>query len=291
MMVTITFLVGLCVAGLIWTLLRALESGADTYSRVYSEDAARGLADLFFFIPPQRLRDIAASAAGVVFLAAFFVFGEFQTATGVLRGAIIGGLLAAFTLTLPHQFLLFMKARRLQRFNEQLVDALMTMGNALRSGASIPQTFEHVIRQNLNPISQEFSMFIQQTRVGVKFEDALTEMEKRVGSEDLTLMIRSIEIARQTGGNLAEVFEKIAATVRERIRIQGRVQALTSQGRMQGIVVGLLPVALGLVMFGIDPAMMGTFFTSPVGLVLAGVVGVLEVLGGLMIRKIMNIDI
>ena len=194
-------------------------------------------------------------------------------------------------LALPRWYLGILKQRRLRLFNEQLVDALMTMSSALRAGSSITQTFEHIVRQNLPPISQEFDLFLQQTRIGVKFEDALVNLEKRVNSEDLTLMIRSIEIARQTGGNLTEVFDKIAAVIRERIRIQGRILTLTSQGRMQGIVVGLLPIALVFALFLLDPAMMTAFFTSSAGILTGCLALFLELIGALLIRKIMRIDI
>ena len=167
----------------------------------------------------------------------------------------------------------------------------MTMSNALRAGASILQAFEHIVKEGLNPIAQEFALFLQQTRVGVKFEEALDNLAKRVNSEDLSLMINAIEIARQTGGNLTEVFEKISATIRERMRIQARVRTLTAQGRMQGIVVGLMPIGLVIVMFVIDPLMMNAFFTTALGLLVGALVLVLEVVGALLIRKIIDIDV
>ena len=116
-------------------------------------------------------------------------------------------------------------------------------------------------------------------------------MDQRVVSEDLTLMIIAIETARQTGGNLTEVFEKIAATIRERMRIQGRIRSLTAQGRLQGIIVGSMPLLLMLAMTGIDPIMMKAFFTSHAGWFMLGVVVVFEVLGALVIRKIIRIQV
>ncbi|MBU4212626.1 MAG: type II secretion system F family protein, partial [Verrucomicrobia bacterium] len=189
-----------CFSGLTYAFMLALRAGADSYERVYSEQTARQFADIFFFIPPRRIRDLAWTAAIAFFLIFFFLTGDFKTVAGFLRGLFIGVLAGMVALTLPRWYLGILKQRRLQLFNEQLVDALMTMSSALRAGSSITQTFEHIVRQNLPPISQEFDFFLQQTRIGVKFEDALVNLEKRVASEDLTLMIRSIEIARQTGG-------------------------------------------------------------------------------------------
>lgn len=280
-----------CFSGLAYAFLLALRAGADSYERVYSEQTARQFADIFFFIPPRRIRDLAWTAAIAFFLIFFFCIGDFKTVAGFLRGLFIGVMAGLVALALPRRYLTILKQRRLRLFNEQLVDALMTMSSALRAGSSIMQTFEHIVRQNLLPISQEFDLFLQQTRIGVKFEDALVNLDKRVNSEDLTLMIRSIEIARQTGGNLTEVFDKIAAVIRERIRIQGRILTLTSQGRMQGIVVGLLPIALVFVLFLMDPTMMTAFFTSSAGILTGCLALFLEVIGALLIRKIIRIDI
>lgn len=280
-----------CFAGLTWSFLRAVQAGAQAYEEVYSEQTSRQYADIFFFIPPRQIVEMAWTAAMAAFVILFFLVGNFRSVGGALRGLIVGGLAALLVLALPRRILILLKKRRLLQFNEQLVDALMTMSNALRSGASILQAFEHIVQQNLNPISQEFSLFLQQTRLGVSFEEALTNLDKRVNCEDLTLMIRAIELARQTGGNLTEVFERISATIRERFRIQARVRTLTAQGRLQGVVVGILPVILALAMFTIDPPMMIGFFTSPIGLLTAGVVLLLEIIGALLIRKIIAIDI
>ncbi len=280
-----------CFAGLCYSFLRALHAGAESYSNTYTEQTSRQFEDIFLFIPPRRILEIAWTSAIAVFVVFFFLTGNFQSLGGFARGMVIGGLMGTAALALPKRVLAFMKNKRLQRFNDQLVDALMTMSNALRSGSSILQAFEHIVRQNLNPISLEFGHFLQQTRVGVKFEEALSNLDKRVNSEDLTLMIAAIEIARQTGGNLTEVFERISGTIRERIRIQGRIQMLTAQGRMQGIVVGAMPILLGLAMFGLDPSMMVSFLKSVPGMMTIGAVGVLEIIGMLLIRRIITIDI
>jgi tight adherence protein B len=123
------------------------------------------------------------------------------------------------------------------------------------------------------------------------FEDALADMDKRIGSEDLTLMIQSIEIARQTGGNLTEVFDRIAATIRERQRVEGKIKSLTAQGKIQGNVVGAMPLVLGLALYMLDPQMMLTFVQSYIGIFILLLVLVLEILGALVIRKIVSIDV
>lgn len=281
----------ICFTGLTYSFLQAIRAGAESYASVHTEQTAHQFEDIFFFIPPKRILELAWTVAITSFVVLFFLTGDFDSLAGTVRGLIFGGVFGLASLRLPRWILSFLKKRRLLRFNEQLVDVLMTMSNALRSGSSILQSFEHIVKQNLNPISQEFSLFLQQTRVGVKFEDALSNLENRVDSEDLTLMIRSIEIARQTGGNLTEVFEKIAATIRERLRIQGRIQMLTAQGRYQGIIVGLMPVGLLIILFIFSPGMIRGFFSSSIGIAIGIIIIILECLGAFLIKKIITIDI
>ena len=278
-------------AGLAYAFMAALREGAESYKNVVSGRASRDLADLFFFVPPERIGEIAWTAAAALFLLFFLMAGSFGTASGVGQGVFAGLLAAGLALASPRFIIRWLRTRRLYKFNDQLVDALMTMSGALKAGTSINQAIEHVVRQSPPPLSQEFGFFLHQVRVGVKFEEALRNLEKSVGSEDLCLMVCSIEIARQTGGNLADVFEKISATIRERTRIQARIRALTSQGRMQGIVIGLMPVALALVMLVLEPNLMRAFFSSFAGMAVVVLVILMETAGGLLIRKIINIDV
>ena len=280
-----------CFAGLTFYIMQIIQAGSETYNKIHTEETSRQFADIFLFIPPRRISELAWSVSVITFLFLFLAASDFSSPAGAVRGLFIGGLAAAATLNLPRWYLALIKRRRRELFNEQLVDALMTMSNALRSGSSIIQAFEHIARQNMPPISQEFNLFLHETRLGVKFDDALANLNNRVNSEDLTIMIRAIEIARQTGGNLTEVFDKISAIIRERMRIQKRIQTLTSQGRLQGIVVGIMPVFLVIAMFFLDPKMMVSFFTAPVGMAVAGMALVMEIIGALFIRKIINIDI
>ncbi len=290
-MVVIPLLFALCFGVLCYALLSALREGMDAYAGAYSESTARQFEDLFLFIPARRIAELARIAAVIMFVVFYFFFGGFGGAGEIFSGVLFGGGGAGLALLAPRLILRFMRARRIARFNQQLVDSLVGMSSALKAGFSILQAFESVVKQNQNPISQEFLLFLQQVRVGVKFEDALHNMEERVGSEDLDLMNQSIEIARQTGGNLTEVFEKIASTIRERMRIQHRLKSLTAQGRLQGIVVGSVPALLLLAMTMLDPKMMMPFFTSKAGIGMMIGAGALEIMGALIIRRIVNIKV
>ena len=202
-----------------------------------------------------------------------------------------GGVLAVVGWNIPKRVLAVLKQRRLQRFNLQLVDSLVNMSNALKAGFSVQQSIELVVREGQNPIAQEFGMYLHQMRVGMPMEEALASLQTRVGSDDLALMISAFETARQTGGNLTEVFERIAYTIRERMRIELRIRTLTAQGRLQGVIVGAMPLLLGVAMFFLDPTMMLSFLHSGFGIAVLVGVAILEVLGALLIRKIINIDI
>lgn len=277
--------------GLSFFIIRTALSFGEAYAGEYTADTTRQFEDLFMFVPPERVRLFAMGGALSCFILVFVLAADFTSLVGLIRGsvaALLAGIGAFFT---PSLVIRIMKRKRLEKFNEQLVDALLTMSNALRAGFSISQSFDAVVREGQNPIAQEFGLFQHQVRVGVRFEDALINLEKRVESEDLTLMVRSIEIARTTGGNLTEVFEKISETIRERIRIRGRIKSLTAQGRLQGIIVGIMPVLLGIGMFLISPVMIRNFISSGAGLAMLAMVGVLELAGWLLIRKIIRIDV
>ncbi len=185
----------------------------------------------------------------------------------------------------------YLDSRRREAFNAQLPEALATMSNALRAGFSMSQAFDSIVEQGDAPMSEEFAILQRQLRVGMSFEDALESLSQRVGSDDLTLVTTAILISRKTGGNVTEIFDKISETIRGRMRIQRKVKSLTAQGRLQGIVVSLMPVFLGLIMTLIRPNLMLPFLASATGLLAVAAMTVLVTVGWLMIRKIIRIDV
>ena len=185
----------------------------------------------------------------------------------------------------------FLDNRRRERFNLQLPEALATMSNALRAGFSISQAFDSVVEQGEQPMSEEFAILQRQLKIGMSLEEALESMNQRVGSDDLTLVTTAILISRKTGGNVTEIFDKIAETIRGRMRIERKVKTLTAQGRMQGIIVSAMPLFLGLVMTLVKPGMMIPYLTSAFGLFSILAMCVLIFVGWLMIRKIIRIDV
>ena len=185
----------------------------------------------------------------------------------------------------------YLDAKRRAKFNMQLPEALATMSNALRAGFSISQAFDSVVDQGEAPMSEEFAILQQQLKVGMSFDAALESLSQRVGSDDLTLVTTAILISRKTGGNVTEIFDKISETIRGRMRIERKVKSLTAQGRLQGIIVSLMPIFLGVIMTILRPGLMLPFLTSASGLLCVLGMVVLVFFGWLMIRKIIKIDI
>ena len=178
----------------------------------------------------------------------------------------------------------------LKRFEIQLIDGLTLVANALKSGASFNQAIDVMIKETKAPLSSNFAKFINETRMGASIEDALENMAKRVKSEEFNMVVISINIARQAGGNLSEILLHTANTIRERERIKGKVEALTAQGKMSGYVISALPVLLLGALYKIDPLMVAPMFNTLLGNVVLIVSGVMILLGSLWIKKIVNVE-
>ena len=182
-------------------------------------------------------------------------------------------------------------ARRMKAFNSQLGDALILIANSLRTGYSFMQASDMVAQEMRPPISSEFSRAVKEMNLGVTIEDALANLGKRINSEDLDLVLTAVLIQRQVGGNLSEVLDNIARTIRERVRIRGEIRTLTAQGRISGIIVSLLPVVLGLVIYLLNPEYVKLLFVHPVGKIMLGVAGLGQVIGIIVIRRIVDIEV
>lgn len=199
-------------------------------------------------------------------------------------GAIIGAII-------PKVILQRRSRIRLKKFNDALPEMISTIVGALRAGFSFPQALQSVMEESSSPMKEEIEVVIKEMQYGATMEDALNRLKDRMPSEDLNLMIQAIIIQRQVGGNLATVLEKIAETIRDRIKIQGQIKTLTAQGRMSGLVVGLLPVLLGMILFVVDPGYIGVLFTNTIGIILLVVAAISCIIGFFFIRKITAIEV
>ena len=209
---------------------------------------------------------------------------------------LLGGLLLGFMA--PRFWLNWRKNGRLKAFNKQLPDTVTLIANALRAGSSFLQAIELVVRESRPPISVEFSRVIREVNLGLPFDLALENMVRRVKSEDFELMATAISIQHQVGGNLAEILDSIAFTIRERIRIQGEIRTLTAQQRLSGYVVGFLPVGLFGFIFIAAPSFFNPMFQGPpdvlgipLGVILFGIALLAMGAGFFFIRKIVDIEV
>lgn len=216
------------------------------------------------------------------------IFLGYAFSGGTLLFAVLGGAIGGYA---PYLYLKLKIQKRAKAFNDQLGDTLVLMANSLRTGYSFLQAVDMVAREMPPPISLEFSRALQEMSFGVATEDALNNMALRIDSDDLDLVITVVLIQRQVGGNLAEIMDSIAGTIRERVRIKGQIRTLTAQGRISGLIIGGLPVVMTILIYLINPEYMSLLFTTPQGkmMLLIGLTSL--VLGGFAIRKVIDIDV
>ena len=208
---------------------------------------------------------------------------------------LIGGLIG---FAIPRFWLGRRRSGRLNQFNKQLPDTITLIANGLRAGSSFLQAIELVVREAQPPISTEFARVIREVNLGLAFDEALENMVRRVRSDDLELMATAISIQHNVGGNLAEILDSIAYTIRERVRIKGEIRTLTAQQRLSGYVVGFLPIGLAGFLFIAAPGFMAPMFDDsvniaglPAGVIILIFGGFMMFMGFMFIRKIVDIEV
>lgn len=222
-------------------------------------------------------------AAGTSFVA-YLISGQ-QIAFAIM--GLMGGVF------LPRFYVKYMQKKRLKDFGGQLPDMLNLMVNGLRAGFSTMQSLEAVSKEMPSPIADEIRRVVQEMQLGISMEEALNNMLNRIPSEDLDLMITAMNVQREVGGNLSEILETIAHTIRERIRIKGEIETLTAQVVYSGRFLSILPVILSLVLWGVNRNYMNQFFLEPrlcgIGMLCTG--AVMIVIGAKIMAMIADIEI
>jgi tight adherence protein B len=193
--------------------------------------------------------------------------------------------------SLPFGFVMFKRKRRLNRFQELLPEALDLIVSAIRAGHSLVAALGSVARECADPVGCEFKTCFEEQNYGLELKTALDNMINRVPLQDLRIVATAIMIQKESGGNLAEVLDKTSHVIRERFRLKRQIATHTAQGRMTGWVLTLLPIVLGIAMYAVNPAMMRILWITAIGVKLLWVSGGMIVVGGLIIRKIVNVDI
>jgi tight adherence protein B len=235
--------------------------------------------------------DISLSAGKLVAISAILaVAGAGMMAVAHAHPALIP-LPAVVLGALPPTWVLHRRRKRLKTFASQLPDALEMMGRALRAGQSLAFGFNAVATEMPAPIGKEFNRVFEEQNLGIPLEESLRTLCERIPNLDLKFFTTAVVLQRQTGGDLAEILDKIGSLIRDRFRVWGQVQALTGEGRLSGVVLMGLPLVLLVAVYQLNPKYVSVLFTDPAGKKMLAVAVGMQILGALVIRKIVNIKV
>jgi tight adherence protein B len=262
-------------------LIQAAAAGYAAYRRRFTDMARSRLEEAFVFTDPNKL--FALTIVGTVFIPPLLWF-----LTGGLGLPII---VAVLVIVGPRIAFAVINKRRRLKIVMQLPDMLLMLGSSLRAGTSLQIALDIAIRETPAPLSQEMGVVVREQRLGLALEDALETMATRLKLEEVELVVAAMTIARDVGGNLAETLDQLARTLRAKATMEGKIRSLTSQGKLQGLIVGLLPIFLLLVLSRMQHDAMAPLFNTLIGWLVLAVIGILEAIGFVVIRKIVTIDV
>jgi tight adherence protein B len=280
-LLSIAIVVFLCVSLVGYLVARSSTVFWGRYRETFTEQARFNLADMFMFMDERQLFRINAVAMALAPLLVWFTSGNPLLAIVTL----------VLILVLPKKIYRWLRQRRINQIQQQLPDGLMMIAGGMRAGLGFIPALESLARDVEPPLAQEFSLLLREQRMGVKLEEAMQHFNDRVPVQDVTLFVSAVGISREVGGNLAESMASLADTLRRRLIMEGKVNSLTAQGRLQGIVMAMMPVGLiGFLSFAY-PHTMHEMYHSYIGWAIISVAAVMEYLGYRMCLKITSIDI
>lgn len=269
-----------CVVIATMLIILAARRGADLYRDRFVAHAADSLRRSFVVASPHALFVISVLLTVIFGIVGYSAIGA--------AGAVAA---TAISFIAPRLAAAWFAERRRKQFVYQLPDALLALASALRAGSNLAKGLELLATRQPRPLSQEFTVVLAEYRVGRPLTDTLADMRRRIDSVELDLMNTAMNVSRRVGGNLADTLESLARTLHEKAHIEGKIDALTSMGRAQGWVVGLLPVCIGFVLYRQQPERMSLLFTQWYGWLVLGIVAVMMAIAAWMIRKIVRIDV
>jgi tight adherence protein B len=265
----------------VWALIQVARDLLAKQKETIEVQAKTGLEELFIFIDPTRLFYFNIAA---LFIIPGILWGVSGNPVLVIGAAVV-------IVILPKLAVNWLRKRRFVSFERQLPDALLMISGAMRAGASLTVAMEGMVKEQKPPLAQEFELMLREQRLGVDFDTALRNMEARLPLPDFVMVVSGMRISREVGGNLADILETLADTLRRKHQMEGKIAALTAQGKMQGIVMTGLPVFLMLILTQMEPEAMAPLYNTWYGWVTLAVVGVALSIGYLAIRKITTIDV
>lgn len=210
---------------------------------------------------------------------------------GLFTRIFLAVILALVAWHVPKWLVLWLKRRRMARYDDQLPDALIMASNGLRAGFSLVQTLEMVSKETTPPISQEFQLLLKEHRMGADLNEALEHMARRLPSMDTRIFVNSLLILREVGGNLTEIFDTLAETIKERKRVQAKIKTMTAEGTTQAYILAVMPIVLGFIMYKLNPDTVGLLFTTTLGWVLVALMALMEAVGLVWMLKMVKVRI
>ena len=251
------------------------------YSSSFSLSTESNLQNLFLFADTQKLL--------------FIYLSSFLVVPGVLYlldANVVVIVISVVALYLAPRFMFsWLAERRKRKINEALPDGLALIAGAMRAGSTFSIAIQALVEEQDGPLGQEFSLLLREQRVGARMEEALDNLAERVQTEEMDLFVSAALIAQEVGGNLSEILQRLSETIRRKLEMEGKIKALTAQGVLQGYVVTALPFMIMLALFFVEPEATQPLFSSLLGWLFLGVIVVLQVIGGITIRKIVRIDV
>jgi len=247
----------------------------------FTQRAGVNLRDMFLFFDPRRLYAANLAMVAMAAVVAYVV-------TGSLVMTLLVGTLAFFGPQLSWKWL---RKRRLRKLELQLPDALLLLAGGLRAGVSLATALHNYVGQSSPPLSQELELMMREQRLGITLDESLVSLQRRVPTQTMTLVVSAIRISSETGGGLAETLERTSHTLRSKLQVEGKIDALTAQGKLQAIAMSGLPLLVMYMLFQLEPAAMSKLWTTHIGWATCAVILFFEGIGVYLIRKIVAIDV
>jgi len=266
------------------SVLFFLEPGI-AWIKKYNAEQAEKLSRHF------REPDGSKKPAKIVGVLKWIEIGALAFGTIISFNPIIGLWAVGFALFGINYFAKLLDLREAEKFDDQMVDIAYAFKNSLRAGMSLQQAMQLVVGEFPPPASDEFEKALREIQLGASIEESLHHLEERLPNKDLSIMVNSIEILRQSGGNMVETFENLAETLKQRKKVEGKIRALTAQGRIQAIILCIMPFAMALILYFLNREYIGPLFSTLLGWVILSLVLALVSTGWLLIKKLITIEV
>lgn len=277
------------------------DEGSDsglTASVLRDREQATGLDSVLTVLPQARDLKVLLEQAdlawtpGTFFLISFGLAAALGASAFILSGRLLPMLLAAGAgLVFPYLYVQRLKKRRIRRFEEQFPEAIDLLGRSIRAGHAFPTGLKVVAEESPDPMGTEFRQIFEEQKFGLPLEDSLLGLADRIDLVDVRIFVTAILIQREVGGNLAEILDNIAYTIRERFTLQRQIRVYTAQGRLTGYILAAMPILLGLAITALNPTYMQILFEEPMGRALIALAAILQFMGFMIIRRIIDIEI